>query len=169
MEKEIITLKPNKDFHKFLPMTSSFVDEFEPEQIPLEIRPTFKLKPLSIKAKREWAKVQTALSMMSEKMIRKAVDNNIDDKSVEEIIDSLDTFNEVEKLNNKMLEIILPFVKKWKGFKDIDGNDFEYEVDSEDVLKLDCFLMIPTPIQELIIARLAEISNLNESEKLGLK
>lgn len=169
MEKEIITLQPNEDSYKFLPMTSSFVDEYEPEEIPADIRPTFKLKPLSIKAKREWAKVQTALSMMSEKMIRKALDKNIDDKGVDEIIDSLDTFNDVEKLNDKMLEIVVPFVKGWKNFKDIDGNDFEYKTNSDDVLKLDCFLDIPTPLQGLIIKRLTEISNLNESEKLGLK
>jgi len=169
MEKEIITLEPNQDAYKFLPMTSSFVDEYSPEEVPKEIRPTFKLKSFSIKSKREMAKIQMAMSVVSEKMVSKAVDNKLDDKDVDAIIDSLDSFDDIQNLNDKLIDVVRKFVIGWSNFKNIDGDDFEFIKDSEDFLSIDCFLSIPVPLQGLIINRLNEISNLNESEKLGLK
>lgn len=169
MGKEIITLKPSKESLKFLPMTSSFIDEFEPEQIEKEYRPTFYLKPLTTNAKRELLKVQTALSILSENMMHKAIQSKQDDNSLDEIIDSLSSFDDISKANEKLVDIARKFVKRWSNFKDIDGNDFEFKEDSEGYLRADCFLDIPVPLQSLIIDRLAEISNLTESEQIGLK
>jgi len=169
MEKEIIVLKPSKDSYKFLPMTSSFVDNYEPEEMPEDIRPTFKLKPLTISAKRDLLKIQTALTILSEKMVHKAIETKQDDKDIDAIIDSLDQFNDLNKANEKLVDIARKFVKGWTNFKDIDGNEFEFKEDSEGFLRLDCFLDIPVPLQSLIINRITEISNLNESEQLGLK
>ena len=56
MEKKIKTVKPTDDLFEFLPIGSDVI-EFSPEKVPIEYRPTFKIKQLTKKDKLEFTNI----------------------------------------------------------------------------------------------------------------
>ena len=167
MEKKIETVKPSEDLYEFLPIGSEVI-EYSPEKVPIEYRPTFKIKQLTKKDKLEFTKLKMTMISLGQKMAKQVYDMDSDFDDVDKAIDELSIVDDVDKISNRVGEIIRKYILGWEGFKDLEYNDFLYE--SDDLgLKKEVYDKVPETMMKLLTDEILRISGLSEVEERGLK
>ncbi len=167
MEKKLETVKPTDDLLEFLPIGSEVI-EYSPEKVPIEYRPTFKIKQLTKKDKLEFTKLKMTMISLGQKMAKQVYDMDSDFDDVDKAIDELSIVDDVDKISNRVGEIIRKYIVGWEGFKDLEYNDFLYE--SDDLgLKKEVYDKVPETMMKLLTDEILRISGLSEVEERGLK
>ena len=163
MEKKIKIQKLNEsELLKFLPLSQHATHKFTynpkvegKEVLPKEYRPTFELKQMDVRAKKEFnmhrVKIQRDATLI------------LSNPDREEVIKSGSDENE------KLLKLVKDYVVGWSNFKTAQGEEIEYKTGSNGTLTFDDFMQIPAIIQANIIQELVLISGLTSQEELGLK
>ena len=163
MEKKIKIQKLNEsELLKFLPLSQSATHKFTynpkvdgKEVLPKEYRPTFELKQMDIRAKKEFnmhkVKIQRdATLILSNPEREDAIKSGSDE-------------------NEKLLKLVKDYVVGWTNFKTAQGELIEFETGSNGTITFESFMQIPAIIQANIIQELVLISGLTSQEELGLK
>lgn len=167
MEKKIETVKPTDDLFEFLPIGSDVI-EFSPEKVPIEYRPTFKIKQLTKKDKLEFTKLKMTMISLGQKMAKQVYDMDSEFEDVDKAIDKLSVVDDVDRISNRVADIIRKYIIGWEGFKDLEQNDFLYESD-ELGLKKEIYDKVPEQMIKLLTDEILRISGLSEVEDNGLK
>jgi hypothetical protein len=163
MEKKIKIQKLDEsELLKFLPLSQSATHKFTynpkidgKEVLPKEYRPTFELKQLDVKAKKEF-------NIHQVKIRRDATLILSNPEREESILSGSDE-------NEKLLKLVKDYVVGWSNFKTASGELIEFETGSNGTLSFELFMQIPSIIQAGIITELVKISGLTSQEELGLK
>jgi|DEB0MinimDraft_10_1074344.scaffolds.fasta_scaffold06488_5 hypothetical protein len=163
MEKKIKIQKLNEaELLKFLPLSQSATHKFTynpkvdgKEVLPKEYRPTFELKQMDIRAKKEFnmhkVKIQRdATLILSNPEREDAIKSGSDE-------------------NEKLLKLVKDYVVGWTNFKTAQGELIDFETGSNGTITFESFMQIPAIIQANIIQELVLISGLTSQEELGLK
>lgn len=163
MEKKIKIQKLNEaELLKFLPLSQHATHKFEynpkvdgKEVLPKEYRPTFEIKQMDVRAKKEFnihkVKIQRdATLILSNPEREDAIKNGSDE-------------------NEKLLKLVKDYVVGWSNFKTAQGEEIEFKTGSNGTLTFEDFMQIPAIIQAYIIQELVLISGLTSMEELGLK
>jgi hypothetical protein len=167
MEKKIETVKPTDDLFEFLPIGSDVI-EFSPEKVPIEYRPTFKIKQLTKKDKLEFTKLKMTMISLGQKMAKQVYDMDSEFEDVDKAIDKLSIVDDVDRISNRVADIIRKYIIGWEGFKDLEQNDFLYESDKLG-LKKEIYDKVPEQMIKLLTDEILRISGLSEVEDNGLK
>ena len=105
---------------------------------------------------------------LGQKMAKQVYDMDSDFDDVDKAIDELSIVDDVDKISNRVGEIIRKYIVGWEGFKDLEYNDFLYE--SDDLgLKKEVYDKVPETMMKLLTDEILRISGLSEVEERGLK
>jgi len=167
MEKKIKTVKPTDELFEFLPIGSEVV-EFSPKQVPIKYRPTFKIKQLTKKDKLEFTKLRMTMISLGQKMAKQVYDMDSEFQDVDKAIEQLSIVDDVDKISNRVAEIIRKYILGWEKFKDLEKKDFLFESD-ELGLKKEIYDKVPEQMIKLLTDEILRISGLSEVEDNGLK
>jgi hypothetical protein len=105
---------------------------------------------------------------LGQKMAKQVYDMDSEFQDVDKAIEQLSIVDDVDKISNRVAEIIRKYILGWEKFKDLEKKDFLFESD-ELGLKKEIYDKIPEQMMKLLTDEILRISGLSEVEDNGLK
>ena len=105
---------------------------------------------------------------LGQKMAKQVYDMDSEFEDVDKAIDKLSIVDDVDRISNRVADIIRKYIIGWEDFKDLEQKDFLYESD-ELGLKKEIYDKVPEQMIKLLTDEILRISGLSEVEDNGLK